>query len=120
MIELHSIHSWGLFWEQSPYKAVPRGTVSMSGKDPNGSAEVAGEASGVTLLECLDNGTISLPGRLNYQQWLKWRSGPGRRPTKARDGRGRTNRMEIDLWAAVMEARFGPTAVAASRVPMTN
>ena len=34
-------------------------------RDPNGSAEVAGEAGGVTLLECIQDGSIPDPGALD-------------------------------------------------------
>ena len=80
-------------------------------RDPNGSAEVAGEAAGVTLLECIQDGRVPDPGALNYQQWLRWRKVAGRRPTVRRDGRGLNNTQELALYRAVMVALRGEEEV---------
>jgi len=80
-------------------------------RDPNGSAEVAGEAAGVTLLECIQDGRVPDPGALNYQQWLRWRKVAGRRPTVRRDGRGLNNTQELALYRALLLALRGEEEV---------
>ena len=82
-------------------------------KDPDGSAEVAGEPGGVTLLDCIRDGKIETPGPLSYHDWLKWRKGPGRRPGLRRDGRGLTSAKESALWRSVTEELYGEQEVEA-------
>eukprot|EP00435_Cladocopium_sp_Y103_P070553 s267_g35.t1 len=45
------------------------------------SAEVSGEAEGVTLIEAIEAGRIATPGELSFPHWQAWRRGPGMRPT---------------------------------------
>ena len=74
------------------------------------SAEVSGADEGVTLLELLRSGEIAHPGRMNMSRWNAWRSGPGRRPTQARDGRGTTPAQEGGLLRQAMVLLDDPEA----------
>ena len=67
------------------------------------SKEVAGQPEDVTLLDCIETGTVPFPGRMSYVQWLKWRKDTGTRPFKNRDGRSTTSEEEVALWRRVME-----------------
>jgi len=71
------------------------------------SAQVSGEAEGVTLLEAINAGRVPTPGELSFPQWQAWRRDEGRRPTVARDGRGIRTRDEVALWREVMAALYG-------------
>jgi hypothetical protein len=44
---------------------------------------------------------------MNFNEWQKWRSGAGRRPTKKKDGVSTTSKEEAQLWRATMEANHG-------------
>ena len=66
------------------------------------SAEVSGEAEGVTLSECIGTGKIPVPPKMNFVNWGVWRKGPGRRPLLRRDGRGIRTEDEVQLWREIM------------------
>ena len=66
------------------------------------SAEVSGAEAGVRLVDLLRSGEIEHPGRMNMGSWYEWRSGAGRRPTRARDGRGTTPAQEGEMLRQAM------------------
>ena len=67
------------------------------------SAEVAGQAEGVTLLEAIEGGDVPYPERMSYVAWLKWRRETGSRPLSKRDGVSTTPEQEAALWRKVMK-----------------
>ena len=67
------------------------------------SKEVSGQPEGVTLLECIEEGSVPYPGRMSYVQWLKSRRETGSRPLRKRDGLSTTPEEEAALWRRVME-----------------
>ena len=67
------------------------------------SAEVAGQAEGVTLLEAIEGGDVPYPERMSYVAWLKWRRETGSRPLSKRDGVSTTPEKEAALWRKVMK-----------------
>ena len=67
------------------------------------SAEVAGQAEGVTLLEAIEGGDVPYPERMSYVAWLKWRRETGSRPLSKRDGISTTPEQEAALWRKVMK-----------------
>ena len=71
------------------------------------SAQVSGEAEGVTLLEAINAGRVPTPGELTFPQWQAWRRDVRRRPTVRVDGRGIRTRDEVALWREVMAALYG-------------
>ena len=66
------------------------------------SEQVIGEPEGVTLADVIRRGDILHPGKMNMARWNVWRSKDGRRPTKARDGRGVPKEMEGRIFQEVM------------------
>ena len=42
-----------------------------------------------------------------FSEWLKWRAGSGKRPTRGRDGVSTTMQQEAVLWKALMSAYYG-------------
>ena len=67
------------------------------------SKEVSGQAEGVTLLECINEGAVPFPERMSFVRWLEWRRQTGSRPVKRRDGRSTSSADEVALWRAVMD-----------------
>ena len=51
---------------------------------------------------------IEVPELLTFNQWLTWRSGPGRRPRSGLDSCSTTNREESELWRSTMAMVHGP------------
>ena len=49
-------------------------------------AEVSGEPEGVSLLDAVAAGRVPRPAEMPFSEWLKWRAGSGKRPTRGRDG----------------------------------
>jgi hypothetical protein len=83
------------------------GFEGISGKPCAMSAEVSGQAEGVTLADVIEDGTIPEPGQLTFPEWLTWRKNIGKRPTKAVDGRSSGMAAENALWRLTMETRHG-------------
>ena len=73
------------------------------------SAEVSGEAEGVSLLDsdAVAAGRVPRPAEMPFSEWLKWRAGSGKRPTRGRDGVSTTMQQEAALWKALMSAYYG-------------
>ena len=71
-----------------------------------GVREVSGtEAS---LVACIADGTISQPGLTDWQDWLKWRKGPGMRPRQDRgDPDSTALKQESVLWRSTMQRLYG-------------
>ena len=44
------------------------------------------------------------PAEMPFSEWLKWRAGSGKRPTRGRDGVSTTMQLEAVLWKALMSA----------------
>ena len=62
------------------------------------SAEVSGEPAGVSLLDAVAAGRVPRPAEMPFSEWLKWRAGSGKRPTRGRDGVSTTMQQEAVLW----------------------
>ena len=71
------------------------------------SAEVSGEPAGVSLLDAVAAGRVPRPAEMPFSEWLKWRAGSGKRPTRGRDGVSTTMQQEAVLWKALMSAYYG-------------
>ena len=71
------------------------------------SAEVSGEPVGVSLLDAVAAGRVPRPAEMPFSEWLKWRAGSGKRPTRGRDGVSTTMQQEAVLWKALMSAYYG-------------
>ena len=69
------------------------------------SAEVSGQAEGVTLADAIEDGTVPEPGQLTFPEWLSWRKNVGEHPTKSVDGRSSGMSAENALWRSTMEGR---------------
>ena len=59
------------------------------------------------LLDAIQNGTVPEPGLLHWNEWEKWRSTVGLRPTVKNDGVTTDNRYEAELWKSTMVALYG-------------
>ena len=70
-------------------------------------AEVSGEPEGVSLLDAVAAGRVPRPAEMPFSEWLKWRAGSGKRPTRGRDGVSTTMQQEAVLWKALMSAYYG-------------
>ena len=68
--------------------------------------EVSG--SDKTLLAAIGDGDVPQPSLMRWNAWQQWRSGPGCRPTTARDGYSTTTQQESALWRTVMSELHGP------------
>ena len=79
-------------------------TTTTSGLPPD---HIQVRGSTKPLLRCIRDGEIATPLLVSYPQWLKWRAGPGQRPTKARDGYFIPKALEATLWRSVMQELFG-------------
>ena len=71
------------------------------------SAEVSGEPVEVSLLDAVAAGRVPRPAEMPFSEWLKWRAGSGKRPTRGRDGVSTTMQQEAVLWKALMSAYYG-------------
>ena len=67
------------------------------------SAEVSGEPGGVSLLDAVAAGRVPRPSEMPFSEWLKWRAGSGKRPTRGRDGISTTMQQEAVLWKAPLD-----------------
>ena len=66
-----------------------------------------GEPEGVSLLDAVAAGRVPRPAEMPFSEWLKWRAGSGKRPTRGRDGVSTTMQQEAVLWKALMSAYYG-------------
>ena len=71
------------------------------------SAEVSGQPGRVSLLDAVAAGRVPRPAEMPFSEWLKWRAGSGKRPTRGRDGVSTTMQQEAVLWKALMSAYYG-------------
>ena len=71
------------------------------------SAEVSGQPGRVSLLDAVAAGRVPRPAEMPFSEWLKWRAGSGKRPTRDRDGVSTTMQQEAVLWKALMSAYYG-------------
>ena len=61
-----------------------------------------------TLIQSIDGGHIVAPRLMDYNDWVKWRSGDGRRPGLRKDGHPATTaKYEVDLRKEVYEHIYG-------------
>ena len=67
--------------------------------------EVSGSAE--DLAHLIDAGEIETPLLMGFNDWQTWRTGAGRRPTRARDGAFMPQGLEARLWRATMAANHG-------------
>ena len=66
-----------------------------------------GNLLGVSLLDAVAAGRVPRPAEMPFSEWLKWRAGSGKRPTRGRDGVSTTMQQEAVLWKALMSAYYG-------------
>ena len=93
---------------------IPAGVLAVADADPvvapgaaAVSAEVSGEPEGVSLLDAVAAGRVPRPAEMPFSEWLKWRAGSGKPPTRGRDGVSTTMQQEAVLWKALMSAYYG-------------
>ena len=71
-----------------------------------GVREVSG--SEASLAECIADGSVPKPDLGDWNTWLVWRKGAGRRPKVSLGDRSSTSsRQESDLWKATMQRLYG-------------
>ena len=71
------------------------------------SVEVAGAPAETSLLDAIASGLVPEPAPMSFSEWLRWRSGEGRRPVRTRDGRSTTMTQEAQLWRDVISSLHG-------------
>ena len=71
-------------------------------------AEVTGTAGGGKLHEAIDSGLVPEPELMTYNEWVKWRAGPGGRPAQRRgDPMTTPAQLEVRLWRETMGRLHG-------------
>ena len=64
--------------------------------------------SEASLAECIADGSVPKPDLGDWNTWLVWRKGAGRRPKVSLGDRLSTSsRQESDLWKATMQRLYG-------------
>ena len=66
--------------------------AAASASDPAEAARQEVSGTDDLLCRCIDQGDIEAPRLMNFNEWQKWRSGAGSRPTKKKDGLGTTSK----------------------------
>ena len=71
-----------------------------------GTREVSG--TNASLAACIADGSVPKPKLLDWQDWLKWRKGPGMRPRRDRGDPDTTAlKQESVLWRSTMQRLYG-------------
>ena len=71
-----------------------------------GTREVSG--TNASLAACIADGSVPTPKLIDWQDWLKWRKGPGMRPRQDRGGPDSTAlKQESVLWRPTMQRLYG-------------
>ena len=71
-----------------------------------GTREVSG--TNASLAACITDGSVPKPKLLDWQDWLKWRKGPGMRPRRDRGDPDTTAlKQESVLWRSTMQRLYG-------------
>ena len=86
----------------------PAPDAASSGGAGGGPVPVT-EVSGIpgTLLDAIEGKNVPKPELMGYNAWISWRSGVGKRPSKAKDGVSTSSAKESELWKAVMKRYYG-------------